>query len=978
MITEFKYDPAGRVIERVSLQHGGGLENSRKIEIIYDSLGREAKKKVWFDVGTTDYSLEYFEYDLLGNIIEKCIKDSEGNTLLIQRFAYDDAGRCIEESSMKNKQKQVRIATSYDSSAEPTSYSDGLGNTTQIAIDHSNNAVAKTITNPLGVVTNMQFDALGRVTMITKKDSNGTLLSLVENLYDALGNRCVEKHAVVINGRQVDTRKTRWIYGPMNHLEQLIEAEGSDEEKTTFYTYNHLGKIKEQQLPGAKKPLNYTYDKYGRLTRIDYSEDKTLLLSNSFCFDNRGNITSASTQEGCKITRDFNAFNQITKEKIDDGQGQYTQQFQYDRLGRLKTITLPDLSSINYTYDAVFGREVSRISSIGKQLYSHTYNEYDLSGQLTEDTLIGYCGDRAISYDAGGHINSITTDMHSEIVPDQGYTPMGHILSVQKESEFPSENSDYAYNDLSQLISENNQIQKTYSYDSLHNRVNEDQQALIYNTLNQLTHRSDLDYTYDSQGNLQKKIQDGEETQFENNILGQLVNIQRSAGTSLQFSYDPFGRRLIQKNAQGQVRRTFYYNHQVLGFLNNKRTIDKLHVPGISGNTISLKSVAIEIQNQPYAPLHDISGNICALLDPEEGEIIESYSYTAFGIEKIYNEFQEEVDISEVGNPWRYADKPINEETGLIYFGLRDYDPLIGRWTSPDPLGYIESPNLYVYCNNTPTNTFDRLGLQAETNSSKMEEYFFGEVEYHCYCEHHRTCKRGGDLANIDGSKLPYITYNNKFEQLFPKYNQSKLFDLGLKETENIGIGYINGIWSDFSIAYQNTQYISNLAQGLNVHCVYNATHGHREDLIECSMGLKYIATKPVKQLHAMWDNYFEKSSNAAQFLMICHSQGVLHVRNALLDYPPELRDRISVVAIAPAAYVYEQTCAAVTHFRAANPVRDFVPRIDVAGARREQSTITDLASHSDAGQFDHFFQSPTYKQEMQLKIELFLQGANL
>ena len=33
---------------------------------------------------------------------------------------------------------------------------------------------------------------------------------------------------------------------------------------------------------------------------------------------------------------------------------------------------------------------------------------------------------------------------------------------------------------------------------------------------------------------------------------------------------------------------------------------------------------------------------------------------------------------------------------------------------------------------------------------------------------------------------------------------------------------------------------------------------------------------------------------------------------NALLNYPPELRERILVVAIAPAAYIYKETCAKV------------------------------------------------------------------
>ena len=81
-------------------------------------------------------------------------------------------------------------------------------------------------------------------------------------------------------------------------------------------------------------------------------------------------------------------------------------------------------------------------------------------------------------------------------------------------------------------------------------------------------------------------------------------------------------------------------------------------------------------------------------------------------------------------------------------------------------------------------------------------------------------------------------------------------------------------------------------------------------DLPECLMGLDYIATEPVRQLHKMWNSFFEKSSANAKFLMVCHSQGAIHVRNALLDYPPELRERILVVAITPAAYIYKVTCA--------------------------------------------------------------------
>jgi hypothetical protein len=101
---------------------------------------------------------------------------------------------------------------------------------------------------------------------------------------------------------------------------------------------------------------------------------------------------------------------------------------------------------------------------------------------------------------------------------------------------------------------------------------------------------------------------------------------------------------------------------------------------------------------------------------------------------------------------------------------------------------------------------------------------------------------------------------------------------------------------------------------------------------------------------------------------MICHSQGAIHVRNALLEYPPELRERILVVAIAPAAYIYSETCKKVVHYRA-EWWRDFVPRFDREGAKREKSTVITLESHTNAAGFDHEFMSPTYEENLSWHI---------
>src|SRR5262249_15793909 len=132
---------------------------------------------------------------------------------------------------------------------------------------------------------------------------------------------------------------------------------------------------------------------------------------------------------------------------------------------------------------------------------------------------------------------------------------------------------------------------------------------------------------------------------------------------------------------------------------------------------------------------------------------------------------------------------------------------------------------------------------------------------------------------------------------------------------------------------------------------------------------------EPVRLLHKMWNSFFDRSSAAAKFLMVCHSQGAIHVLNALLDYPPELRKRIIVVAIAPGGYIYQQTCAQVTHSPNASKWRDPIPRIDKEGVARSKETIVDVVSHPDTGWLDHSFQSLTYRPDLERELISFVKN---
>ncbi|HEX8617173.1 MAG TPA: RHS repeat-associated core domain-containing protein, partial [Thermoanaerobaculia bacterium] len=57
---------------------------------------------------------------------------------------------------------------------------------------------------------------------------------------------------------------------------------------------------------------------------------------------------------------------------------------------------------------------------------------------------------------------------------------------------------------------------------------------------------------------------------------------------------------------------------------------------------------------------------------------------------------------------------PFQEQaTGLVFARARWYDPATGAFVSPDPLGYVDSSNLYAFAGGDPVNRRDPTGLRA-------------------------------------------------------------------------------------------------------------------------------------------------------------------------------------------------------------------------------------------------------------------------
>ena len=89
-------------------------------------------------------------------------------------------------------------------------------------------------------------------------------------------------------------------------------------------------------------------------------------------------------------------------------------------------------------------------------------------------------------------------------------------------------------------------------------------------------------------------------------------------------------------------------------------------------------------------------------LTSSTGAVTKTYNYDAFGNERTPD--------SADTNPFRYCGEYYDTEAGTYYLRARYYDPLLGRFTTEDPI--LAGLNWYTYCGNNPIYFYDPFGLE--------------------------------------------------------------------------------------------------------------------------------------------------------------------------------------------------------------------------------------------------------------------------
>lgn len=403
----------------------------------------------------------------------------------------------------------------------------------------------------------------------------------------------------------------------------------------------------------------------------------------------------------------------------------------YDSLNRARAVTNPAQLTISYGFDAA-GRRAWMVEPSGGR-FTYGYSPTDFN-----TLVINPQGERTTwQFDAASRVTvqrlanlirvSYAYDDADRLVRLANLTSTGTTITSYRDTWDPANNRlariehdgtlvTWSYDPTYQLTRERrngaNSYDTTYAYDPAGNRRlkldNSIRTTYSYDAANQLNTYVDntgtTTFGFDASGNQRIQLTPSSGTttntwDYEN----RLTIVTSPSRVLCTFSYCDTGMRVAHQDASGS-RKSIWDNEKILEETDQDNTAQVIYTQssGIYGDAVS--------QRQDGATnylLFDPLGSTTRVTDGT-GSVKQLYLFKAFG-DILVSAGTSSTVFQFGGRVGYYVDTAIS----ALYVRSRHYAWPIGRFVVPDPSGFGDGANWYLYALNNAPSTIDPSGLQS-------------------------------------------------------------------------------------------------------------------------------------------------------------------------------------------------------------------------------------------------------------------------
>ena len=633
------YDPACIVTDRI-------IDPDGRVTSTYtDHFGKT--------LGTSDGTgaMTYYVYDSYDRLRAVAGPEVEfTDTLNMWRYDYDSLGRM----SSKGIPGSVREYYTYDDE-------DRI-----IAILRD------------GVLKEMEYDAMNRVTKVLQTRPGGQRIILEEHAYDVYPSGVTGANP---KGKKTQSRIA--VIAPNSYVTGYTRITWSYDEKGRPVV------VKTRHTDGSEQIEELDYDFAGEVSSS----------TSTYAYGNRIDVLSVD----------------------------YT----YDQRGRLKieTATLtpsasaPQTAKVIHSYDDL-GRPSGTSSLMQNCPRLTTSLSYTLQGWT--DTVSVSLNDsplfiQSLGYDSSNVVDG-TSPQYSGLISKKNdkwiynerlassrtdgyaYDPSGRLA----RSGYPGKFREYTYDSRGNILSETLPGSAgSFDYEYYGDR-------LISLTASSAVQHDTVTFTHDALGRMTFDGMTGQSMTYNN--LDLIGNIVRNDTTLVNYSYLSDGTKLSALDGSGA------------GLVYRGPFVYRKSSGGNAGSSLTLESAAfgggLMTPSGAMFYVTDYLGSVRAVVDGKTGDLYKASDYSAFGDESVVMVRPQgdtpphplATAVLPDGQTLRdgYTGKEAqNEDFGTCYtdFGARQYSPALRRWMTPDPLSekyYGVSP--YAFCNNNPVRFADNNG----------------------------------------------------------------------------------------------------------------------------------------------------------------------------------------------------------------------------------------------------------------------------